>query len=139
MPIEVLIKMQEEHLPKHVYEQLANFRYKIRKFIHFSEKAARKVGITPQSHQLLLAIKGFPDREFATPSELAERLQITHHACVGLIKRCELSNLVNRQPNPEDGRSILISLTNEGAEILEKLSEIHLAEMKRIGLWGIEP
>jgi DNA-binding MarR family transcriptional regulator len=122
-------------LSKEVYEYLGEFRYQLRKFQNFSDSAARKLGLTPQQHQLLLAIKGYPGRDFVTPRELSERLQITHHACVGLIDRCETLDLVSRRQNPEDGRSVLIEVTPKGSEVLEQLSEIHLEEIKRIGLF----
>lgn len=125
--------MTKKKMDKAVYEQLADFRYQIRRFIHFSEQAARRNGLTPQSHQLLLAIMGFPGRDYVTPTELAERLQLTHHACVGLIDRSERQGLVTRKPNQEDGRSIYIHLTTEGKRVLETLSEIHLEELNRIG------
>lgn len=123
-----------ERLPKEIYEQLAVFRYRIRKFIRFSEEAARSKGLTPQNHQLMLSIMGFPDREYATPTELAERLQITPHACVELIKRCEEVGMVLRKPNPNDKRSIYIYLTSQGRSILEELSEMHMDELKRANL-----
>ncbi|MEC0225724.1 MarR family winged helix-turn-helix transcriptional regulator [Paenibacillus alba] len=126
--------MNEKQLPKYVYEQLALFRYRIRKFIRFSEEAARGKGLTPQYHQLMLSIMGFPERDYATPKELAERLQITPHACAELIKRCEEMVLVQRLPNPEDKRSIFIRLTEYGMGILEELSEIHVDELTRAGL-----
>ncbi|MEH7097984.1 MarR family winged helix-turn-helix transcriptional regulator [Neobacillus vireti] len=122
-----------ENLNKETYELLAEFRYQLKKFLHFSDSEAGKVGITPQQHQLLLAIKGFPGRDSATPRELAERLFITHNACVGLIDRCSQLDLVTRTSNPDDGRSVLIQLTLHGEEILQKLSEIHLEEIIRIG------
>lgn len=122
-------------LSKDIYEYLAEFRYRLRKFLHFSETAARNEGLTPQQHQLLLAVKGFPGKDNVTPRELAERLQITHHACVGLIDRCEQLGLVIRKPNPEDGRSVLVEVTTEGLAILERLSEIHWEEITRIGLF----
>ncbi len=122
-------------LSKDVYEFLGDFRYQIRKFLRFSEAAARNHGLTPQQHQLILAVKGYPDRDYVTPSELAERLQLTHHACVGLIDRCEQIGLVTRRPNPDDGRSVLIEVTDKGLEILQTLSEIHLEEIKRIGFF----
>ena len=120
-------------LTKETYELLAEFRYQLKKFLHFSDAEARNVGVTPQQHQLLLAIKGFPGREAATPRELAERLFITHNACVGLIDRCSQQDLVTRTSNPDDGRSVLIQLTLHGEEILQRLSEIHLEEIIRIG------
>ncbi|QHW29893.1 MarR family transcriptional regulator [Paenibacillus rhizovicinus] len=126
--------MSKERLPKPIYEQLAYFRYQIRKFIRFSEEAARSKGLTPQYHQLMLSIMGFPGREHATPKELAERLQITPNACIELIQRCEELNLVQRFPNPNDRRSIFIRLTDTSKDILEELSEIHMEELKRAGL-----
>ncbi|MGM0901748.1 MAG: MarR family winged helix-turn-helix transcriptional regulator [Bacillota bacterium] len=121
-------------LSKNIYEYLAEFRYQLRKFQKFSEKAAQAAGLTPKQHQLILAIKGFPGRDYAIPRELAERLQITHHSCVGLIDRCEVLGLVSRRKNPEDGRSVLIEVTPKGSKLLETLSEIHLGEIERIGM-----
>ncbi|GIN62444.1 MarR family transcriptional regulator [Robertmurraya siralis] len=125
-------------LTKETYESLAEFRYQLKKFLHFSDSEARKVGVTPQQHQLLLAIKGFPGRDTATPRELAERLFISHNACVGLIDRCSQLGLVTRISNPDDGRSVLIKLTVDGEEILQRLSEIHLEEIARIGFLQVK-
>ena len=42
------------------YQSLAEFRYQLRRFLHFSEQAARSVGLEPQQHQLLLTLeKGY--------------------------------------------------------------------------------
>ncbi|PLS15372.1 MarR family transcriptional regulator [Bacillus sp. M6-12] len=122
-------------LSKEVYVYLGEFRYQIRKFQNFSDKAARDNGLTSQQHQLLLAIMGYPGRDFVTTGELAERMQITNHACVGLIDRCEHLELVSRRQNPEDGRSVLIEVTEKGRKILERLSEIHLDEIRRIEIF----
>lgn len=122
--------MPNQNLTKSLYEQLANFRYKLRVFIHFSENAAREVGLTPQQHQLMLVIQGYPGRDYATISEVAEKLRITHHACVGLVSRCEKSNLIRRRPNPEDARSVLIALTDKGTELLGLLSDVHLKQLQ---------
>jgi DNA-binding MarR family transcriptional regulator len=129
--------MNHPPLSKNIYEQMAEFRYKIRKFLRFSESAARDSGIAPQQYQLLLAVMGYPGRDYATIGELAERLQITHHACVELIKRCEELELVQRQTNPKDRRSVLIRVTPQGRDILEALAEYHLEEIKRIGLFQL--
>ena len=72
-----------KQLSKSQYELLAAFRYALRQFLHFSEEAARAAGITPQQHQALLAVKGFPGRDCVTVGELAERLQLRHHSAAG--------------------------------------------------------
>lgn len=122
-------------LSKETFEKLADLRYQMRRFIHFSEEAAREMGLTPQQHQLLLMIKGFPGRDYATPTELAERLQLRHHTCLGLISRAEQMNLLYRTQNEDDHRSLWIHLTPKGEQVLERLSHIHLEELHRIGLW----
>ena len=93
-----------EQLDKAQYEALAAFRHALRKFLRFSETAAQAAGVTPQQHQALLAIKGFPGRDQVTVGELAERLQLRHHSVVGLIDRLVLEKLVIRLPSPKDRR-----------------------------------
>ncbi|MGO4111573.1 MarR family winged helix-turn-helix transcriptional regulator [Paenibacillus sp. YAF4_2] len=124
--------MPNQNLTKSVYEQLASFRYKLRVFMHFSENAAKEEGLTPQQHQLMLVIQGYPGRDYATISEVAEKLHITHHACVGLVSRCEKSDLIKRRPNPDDARSVLIALTDKGIELLHRISDVHLRELQNL-------
>lgn len=120
-------------LGKADYETLAAFRHALRKFLHFSEQAARDAGITPQQHQALLAIKGFPGRDCVTVGELAERLQLRHHSAVGLVDRLVLEKLVARLPSEKDRRTVLLEVTSRGQETLEKLSALHREQLKRVG------
>lgn len=121
-----------EKLLKPQYETLAAFRYALRRFLHFSEQAAQAVGLTPQQHQALLAIKGFPGRDCVTVGELAERLQLRHHSAVGLIDRMVLEKLVERAASKKDRRQVFIQLTPRGEKKLEKLSALHRQQLKRI-------
>lgn len=116
-------------IEKSEYEALAAFRYLIRRFVRFTEEGAREVGLTPQQHQLLLAIKGQPGKDWAYIGEVAEMLQIKHHAAVMLIDRCEGANWVIRTPDPNDRRQVRVSLTGPGEEILARLSECNLREL----------
>ena len=120
-------------LVKAQYEMLAEFRYALRQFIHFSEAAAQAAGITPQQHQALLAIKGFPGRDSVTVGELAERLQLRHHSAVGLVDRLVAEKLVSRAPSTEDRRRVFIQLTNRGESVLAKLSSVHRQQLRRMG------
>jgi DNA-binding MarR family transcriptional regulator len=120
-------------LVKSDYETLAAFRYALRRFIHFSEGAARAAGVTPQHHQALLSIKGFPARDKVTVGELAERLQLRHHSAVGLVDRLVAEKLVVRSASAGDRRQVLIQLTRRGEEVLEQLASVHRGELKRIG------
>jgi DNA-binding MarR family transcriptional regulator len=118
---------------KSEYEALAAFRYALRQFQHFSEAAAKAVGLTPQQHQALLAIKGFPERDYVIIGELAERLQIRHHSAVGLVDRLARQGLVAREPSEDDRRQVYVSLTRRGRDLLEELSEVHREELRRVG------
>ena len=119
-------------ITKTEYEVLAEFRYTLRSFISFSKNTAKEVGLTPQQHQALLAIKGFPGREQITISELSERLQIKHHSTVGLVNRLQAEKLITRSSAKDDHRKVFIYLTTRGNSILEKLSDIHREELKRL-------
>ncbi len=111
------------------YEALLRFRYTLRRFLHFSEEAARVEGLTPQQHQLLLAVKGQPGREWASISDLAEALQVRHHTAVSLVDRCERQELVQRNTGVEDRRQVRVTLLPKGEEFLARLSKRHLIEL----------
>ena len=111
--------------------ELAQFRYALRKFLRFSEDAARKHGVTPQQHQLMLGIAGFTGHHSATVSELAEFLQERHHSVVGLIERAEQSGLVRRTQDTDDRRVVNVTLTREGQKILDDLTRLHYNEARQ--------
>ncbi|HZQ37075.1 MAG TPA: MarR family transcriptional regulator [Dehalococcoidia bacterium] len=114
------------------YEALARFRYGLRLYFRFSERAVRLVGLTPQQYQLMLAIKGFPGREWGTVTELAERLQSSHNSVVGLIDRTEANGMVERRPHATDRRAVAVYLTAKGDETLAKLVGTHREELERL-------
>lgn len=87
----------ERHSVPRALQQLSQFRYQLRLFLRFSEKAARAAGITPQQHQLMLGIAGFTGRGWATISELAEFLQERHNAVVTLVTRACRAHLVRKK------------------------------------------
>ena len=116
-------------ITKRQYETLANFRYELRRFLRYSEQVTRKNGVTPLQYQLLLHIKGYPGRESASVSELAERLQAKHHGVVALITRCESLGLVRRESDEADRRRVFVQLTDKGEKRLEKLAELHRSEL----------
>ena len=116
-------------LNKHDFEVLADFRYQIRKFVRFSEQLARQHGIQPLQYLLLLHIKGYPGRDWATVGELAERLQAQHHGVVALISRCEKQGFVERRRSSTDRRQIEIHLLENGERVRDELARLHRAEL----------
>jgi DNA-binding MarR family transcriptional regulator len=113
------------------YQSLADFRHALRRFLSFSERAARDAGLTPAHHQLLLAIRGHRDGAPST-SDVAERLQIKLHSATELVERAEAKGLVTRRhTDPNDARRAVLGLTAEGEARLEALSVLHRAELRR--------
>lgn len=119
-------------LAKADFEQLSQFRYQMRRFERFSERAAHGEGITPLQYLLLLHVKGYPGREWATIGELAERLQAQHHGVVALVSRCEALGLVKRRPSETDRRQVEVHLLKAGETILARLAALHRAELKSL-------
>ena len=115
------------------YRQLAAFRYEMRKFLAFSEQAARNAGIEPQQHQLLLAIRGLPSGLRPTIGTVAERLCIQHHTAVGLVDKLEGHGLLERERGTSDKREVLLRLTQEGEALLRRLSALHQQQLVVVG------
>jgi DNA-binding MarR family transcriptional regulator len=124
--------MSARKMAKADFEALAEFRYQLRRFLRFSEEVTRRNAITPLQYQLMLQIKGFPGREWATVSELAERLQAKHHGVVSLVSRCEAAGWVGRQPSQADQRRVEVRLTPEGERCLERLARLHRDELRSV-------
>ena len=120
---------------KQRFESLSEFRYRLRSFLRFSEDAARAEGITVLQYQVLLHTQGFPGREWASISEIAERLQAQPHGVVALVSRCEEANLVKRQPSITDRRQVEVHLLPAGRKKLEALArqfEEHVADLAEV-------
>ena len=113
---------------KKEFETLSEFRYRLRRFLRFSEQVTRRHGITPLQYLLLLHIKGFPGRSSATVGELAERLQAQHHGVVALISRCEKLGWVERRQGQADRRAVEVHLTASGERIAAKMAQLHRDE-----------
>jgi DNA-binding MarR family transcriptional regulator len=115
------------------FRQLAEFRHRIRQFLHFSEEAARSKGIEPHQHQVLLAVKGLPKGTRPTITALSQQLCIRHHSVVELIDRLVERGAVRRKHSDEDQREVLIELTPHGEALLHRLSVLHWKELRVSG------
>lgn len=121
---------------------LARFHHALRRMLHAGDIEARKVGLTPQQHMLLLGVAGHTGRGWATISELAEFLQLRHHSVVGLVDRTQANGLVRRTVNPENRREVRVMLTAEGMRKFQALASFHRKELnvlrKRLDLFRLE-
>ena len=115
------------------YQALAEFRYQIRRFLHFSEQALKQAGLERGQYQLMLAIKGMPDGVRPRIRELATRMQIRHHSAVELINRLESRGWVHRERAQDDRREVLLALTPKGERVLAELALHHRDELRTAG------
>jgi DNA-binding MarR family transcriptional regulator len=125
---------QQASANSRVIRRLAWFRYSLRRFLRFSERATREHGLTPQQYVLLLGVAGYTGRGWATISELAEFLQERHNAVVGLVQRAGRKGLVRKDQGGRDRRFVRVRLTRHGASTLNSLANLHMEELKRIQL-----
>ncbi|SAK43196.1 MarR family transcriptional regulator [Caballeronia pedi] len=119
---------QKAELPdKQDLEAMSNFRYELRKFLRVSEEISNAAGITTLQYQLLLHVRGFPERKWATVGELAERLQAAPNGTAALVSRCEATGLVTRKTDKTDRRQVQVHLTAKGERCLLRLAAQHKA------------
>lgn len=114
-------------------EELSEFRYRLRRFLRVSEECLHAEGITPLQYMLMLHTRAFPDRDWATVGEIAERLQASSPGTVALITRCEAAGLVARVPSPYDRRQSQVHLTPKGEQCLMKVAAFHKLEVQSFG------
>lgn len=105
----------------------------MRSFLHFSEEAATRAGLTAQQHQLMLQIAGAPEGTITTIGYLAERLSLKHNTVVELSSRSEEAGLVARKSDPANRRNVVLRLTPRGNQILRRLSSDHSRELNILG------
>ena len=122
-------KRKPPALDKAGLERQSQFRYELRKFLRFGEEASRDAGVTAVQYHLMLHTQAFPERDWASIGELAERLQTQQHGVVALVTRCEELGLVRRQPNADDGRLVEVHLTAKGRKIIGVLAAQHQAQL----------
>jgi DNA-binding MarR family transcriptional regulator len=122
-----------KHPPtKEEFEALSDFRHQLRCFVRFSEDITHEFGVTNLQYLLLLHVKGYKGREWATISELADRLQTHHNGVVSLVSRCVKLGLLYRLRGTVDKREVKIYLTPEGNKLVKKIASAHRNELLRL-------
>ena len=121
-----------EPTPELDFEALLEFRTALRRFNHWSEQQAKAVGLTHAQHQLLLAVKGHPGNQPPTIGDVADYLLLRHHSAVELVNRAQAGGLIERERDSVDGRMVRLRLTDKGENCLERLTTLHLNELRQL-------
>jgi len=111
---------------------LAEFRFELRRFLHFSEGAALGAGLQPKQHQLLLQVAGAPEGAVVTIAYAAERLGLKHNSAVELVNRSEREGLLKRAQDTADKRRAILRVTRKGSLILKHLADDHARELNEL-------
>ena len=127
-------KVTMARLTQQDFERLLEFRVTLRRFQRWSEDQAKAAGLTHVQHQLLVAIKGHPGGRPPTVGDLAGYLLLRPHSTVELVDRAEAAGLVERMPDPDDGRVVRVRLTATGDRILHKLTRAHLDRLHELAV-----
>lgn len=115
------------------YQRLLAFRTALRRFDQWSRQAAEAHGLSHAQHQLMLAVRGSTVGEGPSVGDVAESLLIQHHTASGLVDRVQELGLIQRFPDAQDARRVRLRLTIRGREVLDKLTAVHLEELRNLG------
>lgn len=72
-----------------------------------------------------------------TPTEIAQWMSVSPPTAAGILKRLKQRDLIDRSPDPEDGRSFVVQITDEGKELAKKAPSL-LRDKFRKKLVGLE-
>ena len=112
---------------------IAEFRFRLRRFLSFSETASEELGVPAQQYQLIQVVAAVPGDRAATISYIAERMLLRHNSTVELVDRAEKSGLVRRVIDESDHRWSVVDITEEAEAVLSQLVSRHLAELQSEG------
>lgn len=118
--------------PDPLLKTLADFRFELRRFLHFSECAALQAGLQPQQHQLLLQVAGAPEGTAVTIAHAAARLGLKHNSTVELVDRSEREGLLTRKADAADKRRAILQVTRKGKRVLGRLVGDHARELNEL-------
>lgn len=87
-------------------------------------------GVLPPAQGVVLRIVAM--RESLSIKEIAELLQVSGSAVTQIVDSLVKAGLLMRETNPEDRRTLRLSLTGEGKSKLEEFKRIHLENLGQI-------
>jgi DNA-binding MarR family transcriptional regulator len=96
------------------------------------ETVYREHGLEPGWHDVLATLRrtGPPFRLRVT--DFAGTLMLTSSGTTKRLDRLEQAGLITREPDPQDRRGTLIALTDAGRELIDGVTEAHLANERRL-------
>ena len=95
------------------------------------------LGLKPGWLDVLAALRRSGEPYRLTPTKLAEEALISTAGMTNRLDRLEQAGLVERLPDPDDRRGVLVELTGEGRELVDSAVDAHRGLSRRL-LGGLE-
>ncbi|SJZ90111.1 DNA-binding transcriptional regulator, MarR family [Enhydrobacter aerosaccus] len=96
------------------------------------EKTFAAHGLTAASFDVLATLRRSGRPYSLSPGDLLGTMMITSGTLTNRIDQLEKAGLVERRQNPEDGRSVLIALTEKGFAVIDATVTAHVATQARL-------
>ena len=116
-----------DHSPIGVIGRLSRLAREIEQRL---EPVYREHGLEPGWHDVLATLR----RSGSTlrPTDLTNATMLTSSGTTKRLDKLEEAGLIARGPDPDDRRAILITLTTKGKDLIDRLTEAHLENERRI-------
>ena len=98
-------------------------------FESLSSRHIRTLGLSPTQFDVIATLG---NTQGMTCGELGEKTLITKGTLTGVLDRLTEKQLLDRKINAEDGRSVLVKLTNKGQKLFEEIFPQHIAYLSPI-------
>jgi DNA-binding MarR family transcriptional regulator len=96
------------------------------------EPVYRAHGLEPGWHDVLATLRRTGPHYRLRPTDLTDALMLTSSGTTKRLDRLEQAGLVRREPDPDDRRGTLITLTPEGHALIDSVTEAHLANERNL-------
>jgi len=105
-------------------------------FLSRADATLRPLELTFARYEVLMLLS-FSKRGHLPLGIIGERLQVNAASVTNAVNRLEAQGLVERRPNPQDGRGTLAALTEPGRRLARRATELMNARVfSDVGLDG---
>src|SRR5215216_1718299 len=96
------------------------------------EPVYREHGLEPGWHDVLATLRRTGPPHRLRPSEFTTSLMLTSSGTTKRLDRLEQAGLITREPDPDDRRGTLITLTEAGRELIDGVTAAHLENEREL-------
>jgi DNA-binding MarR family transcriptional regulator len=98
----------------------------------FQRETLEPFDLTPNDYNVLATLQRTGPPYELSPSDLYTALERSSGGMTKMLKRLEKLGLVRRTPDPDDGRSTLVGLTDAGFELQEEIFKVFLTRTREL-------